>query len=71
MKKHLGLFHPVALATLQRIFCFKNGDIDPSIQLPFECVPVSIVEHLINFLNEVRVSMEEGDVYLKNKELRS
>lgn len=75
VEKHLDLFDPVASATPRGIFCFKNGDTDPSIELPFECVPVSIVEHVIDFLNEVRgelrVAMEEDAVNLKNEELRS
>lgn len=73
-KKHLGLFDHVASKTPWGIFCFKNGDIDPSIQLPFECVPVSVVEHVINFINELRgelwVAMEEDVINIKNKELR-
>lgn len=75
VEKHLDVFDPVASATPRGLFCFKNGDTDPSTELPFERVPVSIVEHVIDFLNEVRgelrVSMEEDAVTLKNEELRS
>lgn len=75
VEKHLDVFDPVASTTPRGIFCFKNGNTDPSTELPFECVPVSIVEHVIDFLNEVRgelrVAMEEDAVNLKNEEFRS
>lgn len=75
VEKHLDVFDPVASATPRGLFCFKNGDTDPSTELPFERVPVSIVEHVIDFLNgvrgELRVAMEEDAVTLKNEELRS
>jgi len=71
VEKHLDVFDPDASMTPRGIFCFKNGDTDPST----ECVPVSMVEHVIDFLNEVRgelwVSMEEDVVNLKNEEFRS
>eukprot|EP01018_Ginkgo_biloba_P005248 Gb_26193 [translate_table: standard] len=73
VEKFLDIFDPVASATPRGLFCFNNGDSDPSTELPFECVPVSVMEHVIHFLNDMRGdlrgAMAEDAAAIKNEEL--
>ncbi|KAH9305250.1 hypothetical protein KI387_009654, partial [Taxus chinensis] len=72
VEKFLDVFDPIASATPRGLFCFTNGETNPSAELPFECVPFSAMEHVIKFLNEVRDEMRgimtEDALTLKKEE---